>query len=422
MKKLALGALFAGLAACGGGKNNDVMLVDAQTVDAMTVCNPLTQGGCNAGEKCTWINDQDNPPIGHVGCAPDPGTGGIAIGSACTEGPAGPMGFDTCVKGSVCLSGECKQICDNAGGAPACDANHSCQIYADFFEASGMTVAGVCDPACDPLTQDLKIGAVTAACGSPMATMPTKGCYGYDDYSCAPAGMPVYALTDRATPRTNAAGVPYLNGCAQGFIPFFYEMTGSTKTLCTGLCAPLEVDNTNQPPPAVGVFPGAVENRTTLTPAQRDKGYDRAIGKLPTTLKAAGDAVCSPGKKGSRPTSTCKYIWPFLVDRTTMKLPMQFENGALLDTLGVCQALENFTWDHDMMPATDPMRVPDCTTLPRHVNGDMNPVPDDAADWDCQKFSNSQFIGGKPVRNEWLRSSARIPTDLPLEIVRHDMN
>ena len=28
------------------------------------------------------------------------------------------MGYDSCVKGAVCLSGECKQICDNAGGAP----------------------------------------------------------------------------------------------------------------------------------------------------------------------------------------------------------------------------------------------------------------------------------------------------------------
>ena len=256
MKKLALGALFAGLTACGGGSNNSVTLVDAPMVDAMTTCNPLTQGGCNPGEKCTWINDQDDPPIGHVGCAPDPGTGGIAIGSACTEGPAGPMGYDTCVKGAVCLSGECKQICDQAGGAPTCDANHSCTIYADFFENAGTAVAGVCDPACDPLTQDLKVGAVTAACGSTMATMPTKGCYGYDDYSCAPAGMSVYTLTDRMAPRTNASGNPYLNGCAPGFIPFFYEMTGSTVTKCSGLCAALEVDMTNQAPPAAGVFAG----------------------------------------------------------------------------------------------------------------------------------------------------------------------
>jgi hypothetical protein len=399
MKKLALGALIAGLAACGGGSNNSVTLVDAPMVDAMTVCNPLTQGGCNPGEKCTWINDQDDPPIGHVGCAPDPGAGGIAIGSACTEGPAGPMGYDTCVKGSVCLSGECKQICDNAGGAPTCDQNHSCQIYADFFENAGTAVAGVCDPSCDPLTQDLKVGAVTAACGSTMATMPTKGCYGYDDYSCAPAGMSVYALTDRMAPRTNASGNPYLNGCAPGFIPFFYEMTGSTKTLCTGLCAALEIDNT----------PANTGN--TL-------GNPMAIGKLPTMVKNQGDATCSPAKKGSAGgNSHCKFIWPYVADRTTGELPMQFAMGPLLDTLGVCQSIGFFKYAKDAdMVADDPF--PACNTLPR-LTAAMD--DEDAADWACQKFSNSQFIGGKAKMHPAL-SDTRIPKDLPLEIVRHNLN
>ena len=418
MKKLALAALFAGLTACGGGSNNSVTLVDAPMVDAMTTCNPLTQGGCNPGEKCTWINDQDNPPIGHVGCAPDPGAAGIAIGSACTDPVAGPMGYDNCVKGAVCLSGECKQVCDQAGGAPTCDANHSCTRYADFFEVGGTAVAGVCDPACDPLTQDIKVGTVTQACGSVSATMPTKGCYGYDDYSCAPAGMSVYALTDRMAPRTNASGNPYLNGCAPGFIPFFYEMTGSTVTKCTGLCAALEVDNTAQPPPAAGLFPGqATETRTTLTPAQRDDGYDMAVGKMPTLAKAAGDAVCSSTKKGSRPSSMCKYIWPYVADRTTGELPPIFAAGPLLDTLGVCQAIEFFKYDADgdMTPET---LFPDCKVLPRLTADTMD---QDAADWGCQKFSNSQFIGGKAKLNPAL-SDMRVPKDLALEIVRHNLN
>jgi len=400
MKKLALGALFAGLAACGGGSNNSVTLVDAPTVDAMTTCNPLTQGGCNPGEKCTWINDQDDPPIGHVGCAPDPGATGIAIGSACTDGPAGPMGYDTCVKGAVCLSGECKQICDQAGGNPLCDENHSCQIYADFFETGGTAVAGVCDPACDPLTQELKVGTVKDACGSTSATMPTKGCYGYDDYSCAPAGMTVYTLTDRATPRTNASGNPYLNGCAPGFIPFFYEMTGSTKTLCTGYCAALEIDNT------------AANSGNQL-------GDATAIGKLPTTAKQAGDATCGLTKKGSHSSSTCKFIWPYLLDDQDMLTPA-FMASTNLDKLGVCQRLDMFKWDMNM-DMTPEAPVPFCQTLPRHVNGDMGMIPDDAADWGCQKYANSQFVGGKPVRNPWLKEM-RIPKNLPLEIVRHNLN
>ena len=402
MNKLAIASLLLGLVACN--EKEGVRLVDGGSGGEgggnAPACNPLTQGGCNAGEKCTWINDQDDPPIGHVGCAPDPGATGIAIGSACTEGPAGPMGYDTCVKGSVCLSGECKQICDNAGGAPTCDQNHSCQIYADFFENAGTAVAGVCDPSCDPLTQDLKVGAVTAACGSTMATMPTKGCYGYDDYSCAPAGASVYPLTDRMTPRTNASGNPYLNGCAPGFIPFFYEMTGSTKTLCTGLCAALETDNSS--PANMG--------HTTGDPA--------AVGKLPTTVKAAGDAICTAAKKGSAVgNSHCKYIWPYVADRTTGELPMQFAMGPLLDTLGVCQSITFFKYAKDAdMVADDPF--PPCNTLPRLTAATDD---EDAADWACQKFSNSQFIGGKPKLNPAM-SDIRIPKDLPLEIVRHNMN
>ncbi len=396
MNKLAIAAVLFGFAACD--KKEGVILVDAPMGDGgnTMTCNPLTQGGCNTGEKCTWINDQDDPPIGHVGCAPDPGATGIAIGGACTEGPAGPMGFDTCVKGSVCLSGECKQICDQAGGAPTCDQDHSCTRYADFFEFGGTAVAGVCDPACDPLTQDLKVGAVKAGCGSTMATMPTKGCYGYDDYSCAPAGPSVYALTDRAAPRTNASGNPYLNGCAPGFLPFFYEMTGSTVTKCTGYCAALEIDNTQ--------------------PTDTTRGDATAIGKLPTTAAIAGDAICSPAKKGSTADSHCKFMWPYVVDRTTMQLPMQFAMGPYLDKLGVCQSIGFFQYDsnNDMMPDAP---FPACRTLPRLT---ASTTDEDAADWGCQKFSNSMFEGGKPKLHPAL-SNVRVPKDLPLEIVRHNL-
>jgi hypothetical protein len=120
MKKHALGALFLGLMACGGGGGSDttVVLPDSGGTDSgPDVCNPLTQTGCNSGEKCTWINDQDDPPIGHVGCAPE-AAAPKAIGEKCTAPPAGPMGYDDCAKGAVCLSGECKQICDINVGTP----------------------------------------------------------------------------------------------------------------------------------------------------------------------------------------------------------------------------------------------------------------------------------------------------------------
>jgi hypothetical protein len=411
MKKLALGALFVGLTACGGGSSSTVNLIDAAPSDGVTgACNPLTQTGCSTGEKCTWISDQENPPIGHVGCAPEGGVGGtpIALGGACTDPVAGPMGYDDCAKGTVCLSGECKQICDVNGGAPTCDENHACTRYADFFEAGGTAVAGVCDPACDPLTQDLKIGTNKAACGSPTPAMPSKGCYGYDEFSCAPTGMTSWPLTDRQMPRTNAAGNPYLNGCAPGFIPLFYAMTGSTMTLCTGFCSALEMDNT----------PAHAGNA---------KGNATALGKLPTAAAAvAGGATCEIASKGSEASSQCKFMWPYLVDDATGELPLAFDQGPLRDTLGVCMAIAQFQYDsnNDMQPDAP---YPSCTPF----NGSPGLPPrsaattgdsDDAADWGCQLVANSQLTStGKPSVNRALKDVS-IPKQREMEIVRHQFD
>ena len=101
MKKLAFGALFVGLlVACGGGDDNKIKLVDTNTVDTPSVCNPLTQAGCMAGEKCTWLLDALMPQyVGHVGCAPD---GTAAQGEACMYGAPGASGYDNCKSGLVC--------------------------------------------------------------------------------------------------------------------------------------------------------------------------------------------------------------------------------------------------------------------------------------------------------------------------------
>ena len=74
MKKLALGALLVGLfAACGDEQRRQD---HRQRHRCGLACNPLTQAGCAAGEKCTWLLDALTPPqyVGHIGCAPD-GTG-----------------------------------------------------------------------------------------------------------------------------------------------------------------------------------------------------------------------------------------------------------------------------------------------------------------------------------------------------------
>jgi len=312
------------------------------------------------------------------------------------------MGYDDCAKGTVCLSGECKQICDVNGGAPTCDENHACTRYADFFESGGTAVAGVCDPACDPLTQDLKIGTNKAACGSPMPSMPNKGCYGFDEYSCAPTGSQSWPLTDRQMPRTNAAGNPYLNGCAPGFIPLFYEMTGSTKTLCTGLCAALEIDN-------------------SAAHMGNAKGDATALGKAPTAAApVAGGATCEATARGFEQSSQCHFIWWYLEDDSTGELPMAFDQSPYRDHLGVCMAIAHFQYDSDGDMTPD-KPYPNCATdLPPRsaaTTGDT----DDAADWGCQLRSNSQFTSGHKTHNP-AQNDVRLPKQAEMELVRHTLN
>lgn len=349
-------------------------------------CNPLTQAGCAVGEKCGWIKDQDDPPLGHIGCTPD---GTVAIGCACSVGAPGATGYDDCVKGATCLAGTCKQVCDNNGGTPTCSPSTACNIYSDYFESSGTTVAGVCDPTCDPLTQCTYEAPASNACGSTDTDAPNRGCYGFDQFACSPALDST--LTDRKLPRTNGSGNAYLNGCAPGFMPFFRSETGSSTVVCAGLCAALETDNT-----------AAHMNNGLGDPA--------AAAKLPTESKARyGNATCAPGKKGSEATSRCLFMWPYVLDDVTGEVPAEFM--PYLDTMGVCFAIEHYTYDadNDMTPDT---AWPECSSLPPQSAATPGRF-DDAADFSCQKFSNTSQA--RTVRP----GDARILSRAPMSLVRH---
>jgi hypothetical protein len=303
--------------------------------DASGVCNPLTQTGCASGDKCTWIVDDAASATGHVGCAP---AGTVGIGGVCMN--SGGVGPDDCIGGSVCVAGECKTICDPAAAVATngCDAQHACSRYSGLFEDQGVISYGACDPACDPLTQALFGGTGNlAACGATVADSPNKGCYTFDFnvFTCAPVGAVTLTLTDRTPPRTDSGGNPFVNGCAPGFMPFFLEQTGSTRALCTGLCAPLETDNT-RPQNAIG------------DPA--------ALGKLPgDAAPVAGHATCGVGIKGSESPEDCLFLWSFLTDSNGQPGPSQYN-----DTLGVCFAFSHFTFD----PGNGTqVPIPGCETL-----------------------------------------------------------
>jgi hypothetical protein len=381
----------------------ELPVVDADSSCHCT-CDPKSQSGCGTYEKCTWVVDQVDPPIGHVACVP---VGeGIPIGEECQRSAPGPGGgIDECVEGAVCLDNECKQICDHYGGDPACDVNHACTVYADLFETSGSAIAGVCDPACDPLTQDLNVGNDTEACGS-EPTNPTLGCYGYDQYSCGPA-MTLTA-TDRQPPRTNMSGNAFLNGCAPGYMPFWRAETGSSAVVCAGFCAALETDNA----------PDHVMNGL---------GDADAVGKLPTTAKAQGDATCAAGKKGSEDSSRCLFLWPFVLDDETGELPLAFDESRYRDTLGICFALAHYKIDvdGDMTPET-PFK--DCTTLPPNspeTTGDEREHSfDDASDFYCQTVANTpELFDSNSVRQKplALRDVHAVKGGM-MELARHSLD
>ena len=373
MKKLALAALLIGLAACGGdGRNNNVVILDGNVDSAPATCNPLTQTGCAVGEKCANRTLQGAPnEINEIACVPD---GTVTQDQACTEGPPGAMGYSNCAAGFECVNAVCKQICDHQGGTPKCDAQHACSRYDGLFESGDMTVAGVCDPKCDPLTQALLAGSNTEACGSPMAASPTNGCYTFDlvDFTCA--GIPTQArgLIDRMKAFGPASGGAYVNGCAAGYLPFFREQTGSTTTICAGLCAPTKTDTAN---------------------ATNFRGDPTVPAKLHTAAApAAGDGVCAVGKKGSEANENCHYLWMYNNDG------MNYLPGPYNDTLGVCFGFTHYKYDATADGGSAMQDYPACQNLP--PKGGTPSVPYGTADeWPCYSSTDAAaFVGGKSTR------------------------
>lgn len=343
MKNLILWAAVVALAAaCGGGSKP--LLIDAST-DALMVCNPIAQTGCMANEKCTWLVDADPNPttmtaeIGHVGCAPVDATA-FAEGAACTGAKAGVAGgADNCVKGDICISRVCKQICDpqlaSGAGPGACNTTHACLSYRGVFESTGIPSAGACEIGCDPLTQQLAT-TKAEACGAADATMPTGTCVPttgeFKSFACAPT-LTVMA-TDRVAPLGDSRGF-FGNGCAPGFLPFFFEdASGAQKTLCSGMCAPVKLDST-------------IYGQMKAANPAYNAGDINALGKLPADPAAvAGHATCVNTVKGSiapdvngNGIEDCRYIWAPLATSST---PPAIVDTPYNNTLGMCFAYSKF--------------------------------------------------------------------------------
>jgi len=248
MKKLALGALMIGLlAACGGGSGDDDVTLPpdaASGPDASAECNPISNTGCDTGQKCTWIHI--TATLGRIGCVAD---GDKAIGTACTSGLAHvgeTTGFDDCVGGNVCIGNVCEPVCTIS--PDSCATGKLCGQYQNLFaNGTDAPTYGACDDICDPgpgTTLDNRVD-----CGSADLPAP-RGCYGLffpvqgagNEFTCSPAGAD--ANVHGVTPAQLS-----LNACAPGYVLYFdrsSDFASASGTIkCIATCVPGEVSQGN---------------------------------------------------------------------------------------------------------------------------------------------------------------------------------
>lgn len=217
---LLLGA--AGLWACGGG-GSKVHLADAGADGGAGICNPVTNEGCGAGEKCAdaFVGGGDAGPALHrTACVPD---GSVAVGGAC-ERMADDTGlsYDNCQAKSTCINGTCLTNCTSS--PDSCGDAQACALYEHLFDDYTQEMLGVCVPTCDPVAQDcenaddacyLQVSTGDGTCASAPDDTHQQGddCIGPDAMNC------------------------YLNGCSRGYGSPLFTSQGQA---CMAYCTPVD--------------------------------------------------------------------------------------------------------------------------------------------------------------------------------------
>lgn len=411
MKNLIAVGLMAAMAACGGGDDSSTVTVktDASTKDGTTptgdgpgpaACQVLTQTGCNTGQKCTWVLSTDDtasdPGLGAIACAPN---GSVAAGGACTVAKVADGGYDNCVGGTACVSGTCKPICDNNGGAPMCGANQACVTYEGLFANAGSTTtpAGVCDPSCNPITDNDFDGSATAftKVGSACGTSATMGCYGLFSsthttyYTCANPAPGNGTLTHRGDLGADINKI-FLNSCAPGYHigEFYLDDSGSKHFACFAYCIPGEayMGNTGTQEPNGHTMPIAPDQHT-----HRCNNSD-ALGNFGTT----------PNTAGTINGEHCWYSWSFEIDSDTNA----WKKSPTSDTVGSCVDHTKYKYDSDGDMTAD-KAFEACVTLQK--NGTDTVVGADT--WGCVNSTSAMltatFEGGKSGAERIMKARVR---------------
>lgn len=405
MKSFAFGALLLA-AACGGGGSVNITADAGSDGGSGGACNVNTQAGCEAGEKCSWVRVQASQmaQLGKIACVPD---GDAALDAACTWGAAGDTtGFDNCEKGLYCLApsnqdqaaGICLDTCSLVDAVSnTCATNFVCSRYANTYANSGGDPpAGLCTPACDPLTQKLVTGEPAGQyCGEPVnlgadnavggdgenADFQEAICVGVPGNAGAPAEFSCAGMINPTWKhRTNTEPTTFLNDCGTADVgvgpnvPWLDETSASDDTTCISLCKPVEV------------YQG-LANAATLSKGMAPNDF--------ATFGIVGEN-----------DEDCKFLWWLESDDAPLT---DLSNG-----LGFAFNTSGFyTWDDDMMPATDPVAVPRCDSLPNTDDpGDMDML-EEHLEWGCGPFPEA-LTGA--AREEALRVARKNAASIGLRL------
>ncbi len=310
---------------CGGpgtdGGNPDGGDPDGGNPDGgEDVCDIATQAGCEDGERCALVYAQSS--ASGFGCVPD---GTVAAGEACTHPESGA---DACAGAALCHDGRCTQVCD-PDGPESCGPAETCASYSYGQTDGGALAAGLCTATCDPVTQ-VRLTDNAAACGSADPSQPDRSCFGDfgRPFTCGP-GTSRRVHGDVVNPN----GEPiYLNSCAPGFLPIFFEETGSTRVVCSAMCTPVETHQ-GSPSGANGLSPYACADRGAVDAECRFSHYVEA------TPSGAGNQY------------------------------------------GVCMDYQNHLYDDDQNAQTPMVPIPSCTALTTD-DGDGDGLADHVS-WGC---------------------------------------
>lgn len=253
MKKLIISALCAvAFGACGGGGNKDISITDSgPEIDGNVTppgCNPVTQAGCEADEKCAQLVESgpteanpEAPFLAKTACVPN---GTVPEGGACTRGePGATTGFDDCVGSYSCISGVCSPICNvgppdscRVDGQPATEGSY-CTLFSDLFDDIDLT--GICVPGCNPVDDTLgDDGFIT---NNDCAA--AEGCYLNATRGIAACTNVAGGSEENAQNSICAAsdGQCYLNACASGFLPLLPDApVDADNSTCARYCSPVD--------------------------------------------------------------------------------------------------------------------------------------------------------------------------------------